>query len=475
VLFFAQATSPAESTDPVVLAAGDIADCNTTADSATAALLDANPGTVLTLGDNAYPDGTAQDFAGCYEPTWGRHKARTFPALGNHEYHTPDAAGYFGYFGSAAGPPGRGYYSFDLGAWHVVSLNSERDFGAAGSQVAWLKADLAATSADCVLAYWHRPRWTSGNYNDFAVLQPLWNVLYDRGADVVLAGHDHNYQRYPRMDKAGARDPNRGMRSFVVGTGGRHLYQLTQDARRDAGTDATWGVLELTLHASSYSWRFLAVAGSTYTDSGTGACSPSSSPSPPPPPPTPPPAPPPPPPPPAPSPPPLSPSPPPPGPTPPSPPEPTSAPPPPAPSPAPSSPSPPSSLSTPPAPPVVPPPVPPLRLGHGPLRISDSGRGRIWLACPKNGPDCKGRLSLYRVSGSRSPAALPRKGPAAGSGSFAVRAGSARPVTLRLSARWLRRLEQRGRLRGTVLALPVDGRRTVSRIVTLIPLHPKSG
>jgi hypothetical protein len=281
MLLFAQAPSGAEQGDPVVLAAGDIADCNSTGDSATAAVLDAHPdGTVLTLGDNAYESGTAQEFSDCYEPTWGRHKARTRPAPGNHEYQTPDAAGYFGYFGAAAGPGNRGYYSFDLGDWHLVSLNSERDTGLTGSQIAWLRADLAATTADCVLAYWHKARWTKGKYSDVTDAQHLWDVLYDAGADVVLAGHDHDYQRYPPFDKSGARDPERGMRSFVVGTGGRGLYQLVDDPRREAGDDDTWGVLELTLHPKSYSWRFLGVAGSTFTDSGTAECSPENRPPP---------------------------------------------------------------------------------------------------------------------------------------------------------------------------------------------------
>jgi Calcineurin-like phosphoesterase len=453
VLFFAQATSPAQSPDPVVLAAGDIADCNSTADSATAELLDDSAGTILTLGDNAYEDGTAQEFTQCYEPTWGRHKARTFPTPGNHDYHTPSAAGYFGYFGSAAGPDGRGYYSFDLGVWHVVSLNSERDTDAAGAQIAWLKADLAATSADCVLAYWHRPRWTSGKYGDQVGVQPLWDALYDAGADVVLAGHDHNYQRYPPMDRSGARDLNRGMRSFVVGTGGRHLYPLTADARREAGSDTTWGILELTLHAGGYSWRFRGVAGSSYTDSGTGECSPSAKPSPPPPlpPPTPPPAP---------VAPPLSPA---------------------SPGPA----SPPSLPENPPSPPPSSPrpahphvgsaaTAPAITVGRGPMRVSPSGRGRIWLACRKGGPDCRGRLLLSGVSQRRYVAGRPQS-VVAGSGRFDVRAGSARPVAIDLKPRVLRRLSARSDLRGTLRAAPADGSPPASRIVRLVLMRASRG
>jgi Calcineurin-like phosphoesterase len=348
-----------------------------------------------------------------------------------------------------------------------VSLNSERDTGATGGQVAWLRADLAATNADCVLAYWHKPRWTAGNYTDLVEAQQLWNVLYDGGADVVLAGHDHNYQRYPRMNNSGSRDADRGIRSFVVGTGGRHLYPLRADARREAGNDSAWGVLELTLHSSSFSWRFLAVAGSTFTDSGSDSCSPSSAPSPPPPPPTPPtPAPP------APQPPPSPPPPPPPV-LPPAAPQPPGSPPS---SPSPPSPGPPpaprSTTSPPPAPSVAPGTMTRIRLGRGPIRVSASGRGRIWLACPK-GAHCSGRLTLYGLSDLRSPAALPRRGQPAGSGSFAVRAGSARPVTLTVRARWLRRLAQRGTLRGTVLATLADGRPAASKTVKLVPLRPK--
>ena len=451
MLFVAQATSPAEPGDPVVLAAGDIADCSSADDSATAALLDARPdATVLTLGDNAYDDGTAVEFANCYGPTWGAHKARTHPAPGNHEYHTPDASGYFGYFGAAAGPGNRGYYSFDLGAWHIVSLNSEQDTGSNGAQVAWLRNDLANTSAACVLAYWHKPRWTKGNYTDLTESQHLWDTLYDAGADVVLAGHDHNYQRYPPMDKAGAAAPGRGIRSFVVGTGGRHLYTLKSDARREAGSDATFGVLQLILHATGYDWQFVPVAGSTYADSGSGTCWNPSPPSPP------------------------SPSPPPPSPAPPSPA--AASPPPPSPSP----PGPPQAASPPPPPPpppepVEPPPhgVPPpqapsrLAIGDGPLRVSAAGRGRVWLACTKGGPRCRGRL-LVLARGARlftEVAATPRA--VVGTGAYDVRAGSARRVGFRLTRRGLRMLASRSSLRVQVRAVPADGRPGTSRAARL--------
>jgi len=269
------ASGRAPASDPVVLAAGDIASCASDGDERTTALLAANRGTVLTLGDNAYDSGTPAEFRSCYGASWGRHKRRTRPSLGNHEYNTPGASGYFGYFGGAAGPGRRGYYSFDAAGWHIVSLNSERDTGAAGAQVRWLRTDLARTKARCVLAFWHRPRWSGGQYADDARMAPLWNVLYDARADVVLSGHDHNYQRYPPMNKRGAIDKARGIRSFVVGTGGgARLYGLRPDPRRQTATDTTPGILKLTLRPAGYAWRFLPVAGGRYRDSGAGICSP---------------------------------------------------------------------------------------------------------------------------------------------------------------------------------------------------------
>jgi acid phosphatase type 7 len=257
----------------VLLAAGDIADCASPGDEATAALLDARPAAAIaTLGDHAYPDGTTQEFAACYGPSWGRHRGRTRPALGNHDLHVAAGAGYFSYFGPAAGDPAKGYYSYDLGAWHLIALDSERDIGPTGAQVAWLRADLAATSASCVLAYWHRPRFSAGNYSDAVEYRPFWDALYAANADVVLAGHDHNYQRFVPLDPAGAADPSRGIRQFVVGTGGRSHYALRPDPRREAGNDTSWGVLELTLHPGRFEWQFVPVEGSSYRDVGTASC-----------------------------------------------------------------------------------------------------------------------------------------------------------------------------------------------------------
>lgn len=274
VLAFPARGDPVQSPTHVVLAAGDIGDCRSNGDERTAALLDRLRGSVLTLGDNAYERGTVEDYRACYAPSWGRHKRRTRPAPGNHEYKTDGASGYFGYYGASAGPAHRGYYSFDLGAWHVVSLNSEQDTSAGGAQVQWLKRDLARSRAECVLAFWHRPRWTAGTYGDDSTYAPFWDALYDARADVVLAAHDHNYQRFARLNHRGEIDKVRGIRSFVVGTGGRSLSPLRSHPRRQAANDRTFGVLQLTLQPTSYFWRFIPVAGQRYQDSGSGSCSP---------------------------------------------------------------------------------------------------------------------------------------------------------------------------------------------------------
>ena len=263
---------------PVLLAAGDIAACRSEGDEATAALLDAAPeAAVATLGDNVYDRGTAEEFARCYGPTWGRHTARTRPAPGNHDYATRRASGYFGWFGASAGDPATGWYSYDLGSWHVVVLNSNCSAvgcEAGGAQERWLRADLAASSAACTLAYWHHPRFSSGrNHGSTEAVAPLWTALYDLGADVVLAGHEHNYERFAPLDGAGAVDTARGIRSFVVGTGGRSHYgfgsPVTGSEVRHSGT---YGVLALTLRPDGYDWRFVPQAGRTFSDAGSDRC-----------------------------------------------------------------------------------------------------------------------------------------------------------------------------------------------------------
>lgn len=262
----------AQTNDPVLVGAGDIANCNKTADEATAKLLDNIPGTVFTVGDHAYPDGTAAQFSDCYEPNWGRHKDRTRPSPGNHDYHVSGAAGYFDYFGAAAGDPAKGYYSYNLGAWHIIALNSEITYSAGSAQETWLRADLAANPTVCTLAYWHRPRFSSGQHGNIAGSQALWQTLYEYGADVVLNGHDHIYERFAPQNPNGQADP-KGIREFVVGTGGAALYSFgSVQPNSEARNNTVYGVLKLTLHSTSYDWQFVPIAGQTFSDSGSANC-----------------------------------------------------------------------------------------------------------------------------------------------------------------------------------------------------------
>ncbi len=264
--------------DPVLVGAGDIASCKSPGDEETADLLAGIDGTVATFGDNAYPKGAAADFARCYDPTWGEFKALTRPSPGNHEYETAGASGYFEYFGTAAGDPGKGYYSYDLGSWHVISLNSNCSFVAGGGcadgslQEKWLKADLAAHSNACTLAYWHHPRFSSASHGDRAFVSPFWDDLYQAGADVVLNGHDHVYERFAPQNPSGQTDPAQGIREFVVGTGGGELTAFeTINPTSEARVEGKHGVLKMTLHPEDYDWQFVTADG-TVADSGSGQC-----------------------------------------------------------------------------------------------------------------------------------------------------------------------------------------------------------
>jgi LysM repeat protein len=265
--------------DPVIVAAGDISICSNKEDEETARLLDQIEGTVLPLGDNAYELGSSNDFQFCYGPTWGRHKARTRPVPGNHEYGVEGAMGYFGYFGDAATPlePGctrhcKGYYSYDLGAWHLIALNSESGNGVGSEQEQWLRADLAAHPTHCTLAYWHRPRYSSG-YHGSGSMFAIFQALYDFGADIVLVGHDHDYERFAPQGPDSALAPTRGIRQFVVGTGGAPLrgFQTVQP-NSEVRDSATFGVLKMTLHPTSYDWEFIPINGQTFRDAGSGEC-----------------------------------------------------------------------------------------------------------------------------------------------------------------------------------------------------------
>jgi hypothetical protein len=260
----------AETAPVTVLAAGDIAFCERSWNQkikdwlrgysgapgapATAALLDRLPGAVLILGDLAYWEGSAEEFTGCYDRSWGRHKDRSYPVPGNHEYQSPEARPYFDYWGERAGETGKGYYSFDLGAWHIVALNSNIAAGLGSEQEAWLRRDLAAAEAGCILAYWHHAVFSSGRHGD----------------------QDHDYERFAPMDPDGRPDPEHGLRSFVVGTGGGQLkpHTIREPPREnsDVVNGTTWGVLKLTLYAETYAWRFVPIDGQSFEDSGRAPC-----------------------------------------------------------------------------------------------------------------------------------------------------------------------------------------------------------
>lgn len=273
---------------PRVAAAGDIACDPGSANFAggtnschmreTAALLHDRLAAVLPLGDLQYEDGALEKFHASYAPTWGRRFDITRPAVGNHEYLTPGAAGYFAYFGARAGDADRGYYSFDVGAWHLVAINSNcSKVGGCGGdspQTRWLRADLARHRTTCTLAYWHHPRFSSGQHGSYAAMEAIWQVLYDAGADVVLSGHDHYYERFAGQTAAGALDHARGIRQFVVGTGGRNLTRSRGGPapNSEIRDSSTFGVLELTLRPTSYGWRFVGEPGSLFSDVGGQPC-----------------------------------------------------------------------------------------------------------------------------------------------------------------------------------------------------------
>jgi alkaline phosphatase len=264
-----------------LLAAGDIADCSSEGAQLTATLVESLPGTVAALGDTAYPSGSASDFANCYDPTWGRFKNRTRPALGNHEYVTGNADAYFAYFGRKAAPPG-GYYSYELGSWHVVVVNSNCDqiggCGTESAQMRWLRADLAHHPTRCTVAYWHHPRFSSGPHavtdpDPEIAMQPIWATLAKAGAEIVLNGHEHLYQRFAPLKASGRIDLAHGMREFIVGTGGGPSYptvKITVGSKKVV--TYRWGVLRLELANNGYRWAFLAAPGGAALDSGSGSC-----------------------------------------------------------------------------------------------------------------------------------------------------------------------------------------------------------
>lgn len=258
----------------VFAGAGDIAICGGSGDqAATGRLLDSIGGRIFTLGDNAYMEGTARQFRECYDPAWGRFKGRTFPTPGNHDYVTAGATGYFDYFGAQAGTPGLGYYSFDHGAWHIISLNSEIATGTNSQQYSWLVDDLQASTSNCTLAYWHKPLFTSGPNGENPHMRAIFRLLYDHGAEIVLNGHDHLYERFAPQDPDGRFDRERGIVQFIVGTGGVPTYPfLAARPNSERRISDTHGILKLTLSMNAYQYEFIPVPGKTGTDFGTGIC-----------------------------------------------------------------------------------------------------------------------------------------------------------------------------------------------------------
>jgi hypothetical protein len=267
----------------VLVGAGDIASCKDPEGArATAKLIEQIPGTVFAAGDLAYEKGSAEEFKNCYDPAWGRFKDRTKPALGNHEYADPTASGYFQYWGAQAGPAGKGFYSYELGTWHIVVMNtncSARGLGGCGEgspQETWLKEDLAKHPNACILAYGHHARFSSGVFKNHAVhpeLKQLWEDLYAAHADLVLAGHEHSYERFAQQDPEGNADPVHGIREIVAGTGGRSHDLLGFAAPNSEIREwGTFGVLKLTLSPGKYTWEFVPEEGKSFRDSGSGTC-----------------------------------------------------------------------------------------------------------------------------------------------------------------------------------------------------------
>jgi acid phosphatase type 7 len=276
---------------PIIAAAGDIA-CDPASpafaggagtstqcrQAATAQLLDPTRlSAVLVLGDSQYEQGTLQQFQRSYDLSWGKLKGITRPAVGNHEYLTAKASGYFDYFGASAGDPAKGYYSWNVGSWHMIVINSNCSqaggCGKGSPQETWLRADLKAHPTACTLAYWHHPRFSSGQHGDFPSMTAIWQALVDEKAEVVLAGHDHDYERFAPMLADGTRDAAVGVRQFVVGTGGKNLYEITgARSNSEVRSMSAFGVLEMTLNPTSYDWKFVPASGSTFTDQGSAQC-----------------------------------------------------------------------------------------------------------------------------------------------------------------------------------------------------------
>ncbi len=265
----ASSATPSASLAPgadVLLAVGDTANCDNTHDDKVAALAASLPGEIALVGDLAYDSGSAAEYTNCFDPIWGPVRDRLRPAPGNHDYRTSGASAYYAEFPNA-GTPGMGWYAYDIGSWRILVLNSncdDVDCGQGSAQLAWLRTELAGASG-CTLAYWHHPRYSSGMHGDNAFMEPIWSTAAAGGVDVVLGGHDHDYERLVAD----------GVREFVVGTGGRSLYKWPDGASSftEVRQNTTYGLLQLTLGEGTYAWKFLPADGDlTFTDSGTGEC-----------------------------------------------------------------------------------------------------------------------------------------------------------------------------------------------------------
>jgi 3',5'-cyclic AMP phosphodiesterase CpdA len=261
----------------VLVGAGDISDCRSDKDEQTAALVAAIPGIVFTAGDNVYNTGTQAEFRRCYDPSWGRFRDRTYPAIGNHDAVTTGGEAYFDYFGAAAGPRYDGWYSYQAGTWHVIVLNSNcRSIGGCGEgsrELTWLKADLAAHPDLCTMAIWHHPRFSSGEHGDNRASDPFWRLLFNAHAELIINGHDHDYERFAPQTPGGLADPVEGIREIVAGTGGKSLRLFGRiDPNSEVRDAASYGVLRLDLAPGTYAWQFIATSDRAFGDSGTTAC-----------------------------------------------------------------------------------------------------------------------------------------------------------------------------------------------------------
>lgn len=277
-------TATPTPTPAILIGAGDIAFCGDApeyqGDEQTAAQIETliaqyPHAAVFTAGDNVQGEGRGVEFRNCFDPSWGRFKERIRPAPGNHDYMTAGAAPYYEYYGPAAGPPGLGYYSYDLGAWHIVALNSNCADVACGPnspQVQWLQEDLQRSDKPCRLAYWHHPRYSSGITGGTGTVNPFWRVAVENGVDIVVNGHDHNYERFAPLNVEGLPDPA-GTRLFVAGTGGAYLRPFAETKPgSEVRITGTNGVLLFELYPDGYTWTFYPVDDPTQVDSGSGTC-----------------------------------------------------------------------------------------------------------------------------------------------------------------------------------------------------------